>query len=97
MTPYPLELRQRIVAAVDQQSHTIEEIATLFGVSERYVYQLLKLRRETGIWLHCRTAVEQTRNWMSPNCSSSLSWLPNFQTQLWKNCVSCCVAVAASV
>jgi len=48
MNPYPLELRQRIVAAVDQQSHTIEEIAALFGVSERYVYQLLKLRRETG-------------------------------------------------
>lgn len=48
MTPYPLELRQRIVAAVDQQTHTIEEVASLFGVSERYVYQLLKLRRESG-------------------------------------------------
>src|SRR5262245_9126516 len=48
MKPRPLELRQRIVAAVDQQEHTIEEVASLFGVSERYVYQLLKLRRETG-------------------------------------------------
>ena len=48
MTPYPLELRQRIVEAVDQQTHTIEEIAALFGVSERYVYHLLKLRREMG-------------------------------------------------
>jgi transposase len=48
MTPYPLELRQRIVEAVDQQTHTIEEIAALFGVSERYVCHLLKLRRETG-------------------------------------------------
>jgi transposase len=48
MKPHPLEFRQRIVAAVDQQEHTIEEVATLFGVSERYVYQLLKLRRETG-------------------------------------------------
>ena len=48
MKPHPLELRQRIVAAVDQQEHTIEEVAALFGVSERYVYQLLKLRRETG-------------------------------------------------
>jgi len=48
MTPYPLELRQRIVEAVDQQTHTVEEIAALFGVSERYVYHLLKLRRETG-------------------------------------------------
>lgn len=48
MKPHPLELRQRIVAAVDQQEHTIEEVAALFEVSERYVYQLLKLRRETG-------------------------------------------------
>ena len=44
----PLEFRQRIVAAVDRQEHTIEEVAAPFGVSERYVYQLLKLRRETG-------------------------------------------------
>ena len=48
MKPHPLELRQRIVAAVDQQEHTIEEVAALFSVSERYVYQLLKLRRDTG-------------------------------------------------
>jgi transposase len=48
MKPHPLEFRQRIVAAVDQQEYTIEEVAALFGVSERYVYQLLKLRRETG-------------------------------------------------
>jgi transposase len=43
-----LEFRQRIVAAVDQQEHTIEKVAALFGVSERYVYHLLKLRRKTG-------------------------------------------------
>lgn len=48
MTPYPLELRQGIVEVVDQQTHTIEEIAALFGVSERYVYHLLKLHREVG-------------------------------------------------
>lgn len=48
MKPHPLELRKRIVAAVDQQEHTIAEVAALFSVSERYVYQLLKLRRETG-------------------------------------------------
>jgi hypothetical protein len=47
MKPHPLEFRQRIIAAVDRQEHTIEEVAALFGVSERYVYQLLKLRRET--------------------------------------------------
>ncbi len=48
MKTYPLELRQRIVDAVDQQTHTKKEIATLFGVTERYVYLLLKLRREKG-------------------------------------------------
>src|SRR5262245_53339100 len=48
MKPHPLELRPRIVAAVAQQEHTLEEVAALFGVSERYVYQSLKLRRETG-------------------------------------------------
>jgi len=48
MKPYPLELRQRLVEAVDQKAHTIEEIADLFGVTERYVYKLLRLRRETA-------------------------------------------------
>lgn len=48
MKPYPLELRQRIVGAVDQQSDTVEEIAEIFGVTERYIYKLLKLRRDAG-------------------------------------------------
>jgi transposase len=48
MKPCPLELRERIVGAVDQQTHTIAELADLFQVSERYIYKLLQLRRETG-------------------------------------------------
>jgi len=48
MKPYPLELRQRIVAAVEQREQTIEEIAEMFGVTERYVYKLLQLYRQTG-------------------------------------------------
>lgn len=48
MKPHPIELRQRIAEAVDQREHTIEEVATIFHVSQRYVYQLLKLRRVTG-------------------------------------------------
>jgi hypothetical protein len=47
MKPHHLEFRQSIIAAVDQQEHTIDEVTALFGVSERYVYQLLKLRCET--------------------------------------------------
>lgn len=48
MKPCPLELRERIVGAVDQQTHTIAELAELFQVTERYIYKLLKLRRDSG-------------------------------------------------
>lgn len=46
MKPYPLELRERIVDAVDRRHGTIAEIAELFSVTERYVYKLLKQRAE---------------------------------------------------
>lgn len=48
MKPYPLELRQRIVAAVEQQHGTIGEVAELFNVTERYVYKLLNLHSASG-------------------------------------------------
>jgi transposase len=48
MKSYPLKFRQCIVDAVDQQYDTIKEIAALFGVTERYVYKLLQLRKESG-------------------------------------------------
>jgi transposase len=48
MKPYPLELRQWIVEAVDQQYVAIEEVAEILGITERYVYRLLKLRQ--SIW-----------------------------------------------
>lgn len=48
MKALPLELRQRIVDAVDQQLGSHVEIAEMFGVSERYLYKLLALRRTTG-------------------------------------------------
>ena len=48
MKAYPLELRQRIVNAVDNQLGTYAEIAEIFGVHERYIYKLLSLRRQTG-------------------------------------------------
>lgn len=46
MKAYPLELRQRIVDAVDHGTQTIEAIAETFNVSERYVYKLLEIRRD---------------------------------------------------
>lgn len=48
MKTYPIELRQRIIDAVDQQIGTYDEIAEMFGISERYIYKLLRQRRETG-------------------------------------------------
>lgn len=48
MKTYPIELRQKIVDAVDQQLGTYEEIAEMFGISEQYIYKLLRQRRETG-------------------------------------------------
>ena len=48
MKTYPIELRQKIVDAVDRQLGTYKEIAEMFGIAERYIYKLLKQRRETG-------------------------------------------------
>lgn len=48
MKAYPLELRRRIVNAVDLQDWTIAQIADMFSVTERYVYKLLVQRNETG-------------------------------------------------
>ena len=48
MKSYPLELRQRIVAAVDLQLGTIEKIASIFNVHSSYIYKLLRQRRESG-------------------------------------------------
>ncbi len=48
MKPYPVQLRQCIVEAVDQQYGTVEEVTQLFSVTERYVYKLLRLRQLTG-------------------------------------------------
>ncbi len=44
---YPIELRERIVAECDDDTHPAE-VARMFRVSERFVYTMLRLRRETG-------------------------------------------------
>ena len=48
MKAYSLDLRQRIVNAVDDQLGTYQEIAATFGVHESYIYKLLRQRRDTG-------------------------------------------------
>jgi transposase len=41
MKTYPIELRQKIVDAVDQQLGTYKEIAEMFSIAERYIYKLV--------------------------------------------------------
>lgn len=45
--PHPIELRERVVAFVDE-GHGHREAARHFRVSPRFVNDLIKLRRETG-------------------------------------------------
>src|SRR5256885_11560523 len=45
MKPYPKELRERVVAAVEQTIHSIAEIADIFGVGVSFVKKMLKLHR----------------------------------------------------
>ncbi len=45
--PHPIELRERVVAFVDE-GHGHREAARHFRVSPKFVNELIKLRRETG-------------------------------------------------
>lgn len=45
--PHPIELRERVVAFVDE-GHSHREAARHFRVSPRFVNDMIKLRRETG-------------------------------------------------
>jgi transposase len=45
MLPYPKELRERVVAAVEQGEFTIAEVADLFGVGTAFVKKMLRLHR----------------------------------------------------
>src|SRR5450759_5409384 len=48
MRPYSLDLRERIVAAVDQNEGSIRWIASVFRVSTSFIVRLLQRRRATG-------------------------------------------------
>ena len=47
MNTYPIELRQRVVKAVDNEIGTKKEIAKTFSVSVSWIRKLLQRRRET--------------------------------------------------
>lgn len=48
MKTYSLDLRTRVVEAVDRHVSSQGEVAALFGVSRTWVKKLLRQRRETG-------------------------------------------------
>jgi len=48
MKAYSLDLRQRILAAVDARQSTRPELAKLFSVSASWIRRLVQRRRETG-------------------------------------------------
>ena len=48
MHAYSLDLRERVVRAVDRGEWTQQQIAERFGVSTAWIKKLLKQRRETG-------------------------------------------------
>ncbi len=48
MKAYSLDLRQKIVEAIDNEVGTYSKIAELFGVHESFIYKLLRQRRKTG-------------------------------------------------
>lgn len=48
MNPYPIELRQRVLDAVDHKLGTQQEIADRFCVSAIWIRKLLHKRKKTG-------------------------------------------------
>jgi transposase len=48
MRPYSLDLRERIVAAIDRDEHSLRQIAHLFSVDLSFLVRLLQRRRATG-------------------------------------------------
>jgi transposase len=48
MAAYSLDLRKRIVDAIERGVGTRSEVARLFGVNESFVYKLLRQKRERG-------------------------------------------------
>jgi len=48
MVAYSLDLRERIVEAVERQIGSKRKIADFFGVHESFIYKLLRQKRERG-------------------------------------------------
>jgi transposase len=65
MAAYSLDLRKRIVGAVERGNTCKREIARMFSVHETFVHKLLRQKRERGDIAplpHCPIAAEQKRS-----------------------------------
>ena len=48
MAAYSLDLRERIIDAVERKDKSKREIAKLFGIHESFIHQLLRQKRQRG-------------------------------------------------
>jgi transposase-like protein len=69
MRAYSLDLRQKVVAAVERGDSTIEEVAASFGVGLTFVKKMLRQHRKAGDLTPARTAAVRRRG--SPPGTSS--------------------------
>ena len=63
---YGDDFRIRVLAAYDKDL-TVVEIAELFGVSQRWIYNLRKWQRETGRPKPIREKPARNSNWCESN------------------------------
>lgn len=45
---YSIDLREKVIQAVDDKKYSVQEIAQIFNVSDKWIYKLIHQRRETG-------------------------------------------------
>jgi transposase len=48
MNAYPIQLRQKVIKAVEQKVSSQKKIAEIFGVSARWIRMLVKQKQTTG-------------------------------------------------
>ena len=85
MRPYSLDLRQRVVAALDAGEGSQPEIAARFRVSVSFITRLLKRRRRTGSVAPRPTAAAIPRPWTGRPSDASADWSASNPTPPWRS------------
>src|SRR5262245_16340907 len=88
MAAYSLDLRERIVDAVERGLGTRSEVAGRFGVHESFAYKLLRQKRQRGDLapLPHVSGAEVELNKIS--CYSWPTWWQNLRMRPWSSCAS---------